>query len=214
MSNISFKVDARTARLLGRENVVNENSAIIELIKNTYDADSDFCYLIFNINFEEIPKFIDFKKANNIFSNDELEMIENYYVHSIDNAGYMIKQGVNLEEISSLFLSKNSILCIDNGVGMDSQIIEDYWMKIGTGNKQKDQFSPEKNRVRTGAKGVGRFALDRLGSYSKMSTCMKNQNVYRWELDWSQFDNTSTLDEVSALLEENKDLDFEDYLKK
>ncbi len=214
MSNISFKVDARTARLLGRENVVNENSAIIELIKNTYDADSDFCYLIFNINFEEIPKFIDFKKANDIFSSDEIEIIENYYVHSIDNAGYMIKQGVNLEEISSLFLSKNSILCIDNGVGMDSQIIEDYWMKIGTGNKQKDQFSPEKNRVRTGAKGVGRFALDRLGTYSKMSTCMRNQNVYRWELDWSQFDNTSTLDEVSALLEENENVDFENHLKK
>lgn len=64
MANVSFKVDARTARLLGRENVVNENSAIIELIKNTYDADSDFCYLIFNIIFEEVPKFINYKTAN------------------------------------------------------------------------------------------------------------------------------------------------------
>lgn len=214
MANVSFKVDARTARLLGRENVVNENSAIIELIKNTYDADSDFCYLIFNIIFEEVPKFINYKTANDIFSNDEIKIIENYYIHSIDNAGYMIKQEINLEEIKYLFLSKNSILCIDNGIGMNSRIIEDYWMKIGTGNKQRDQFSPEKHRVRTGAKGVGRFALDRLGTYSKMLTSMKDQGVYKWELDWSQFDNTSTLDEVSAFLEEITELNFKDYLKK
>ena len=213
MSNVVFKVDARTARLLGRENVVNENSAIIELVKNTYDADSDFCYLFFKINFDEVPKYIEYKKVYELFTEDEINILSKYYIQSIDNAGLMIKENVDTSEIQELFLSKNSIICVDNGVGMDGKIIEDYWMKIGTGNKQKNQYSPEKNRVRTGAKGVGRFALDRLGIFSRMLTRANNKNTYEWELDWTQFENTATLDQVSAKLKENKDLNFEEKLK-
>ncbi len=213
MSNVIFKVDARTARLLGRENVVNENSAIIELVKNTYDADSDFCYLFFNINFDEVPRYIEYKRLYELFTEDEVNILNRYYVESIDKAGLMIKAGINTSEIQEIFLSKNSIICVDNGIGMDDTIIEDYWMKIGTGNKQKNQYSPEKNRVRTGAKGVGRFALDRLGSFSRMVTRANNKNAYEWELDWTQFENTTTLDQVSAKLEENKELNFEKQLK-
>ena len=39
---IPFKVSARTARLIGRENIATSKGAIIELVKNCYDADSDF----------------------------------------------------------------------------------------------------------------------------------------------------------------------------
>ena len=38
-----FKVSARTARLIGRENVANADGAIIELVKNCYDDDSKIC---------------------------------------------------------------------------------------------------------------------------------------------------------------------------
>ena len=39
-TRIPFKVSARTARLIGRENVATSKGAIIELVKNGYDADS------------------------------------------------------------------------------------------------------------------------------------------------------------------------------
>lgn len=38
-TRIPFKVSARTARLIGRENVATSKGAIIELIKNCYDMD-------------------------------------------------------------------------------------------------------------------------------------------------------------------------------
>lgn len=38
MAKISFNVSAKTARLIGRENVSNLEGALIELIKNTYEA--------------------------------------------------------------------------------------------------------------------------------------------------------------------------------
>ncbi len=47
MAKISFNVDAYTARLIGRENVSKLNGAIIELVKNTYDADATICVLYY-----------------------------------------------------------------------------------------------------------------------------------------------------------------------
>ena len=43
---IPFKVSARTARLIGRENVASSKGAIIELVKNGYDADSHWVIVI------------------------------------------------------------------------------------------------------------------------------------------------------------------------
>jgi len=46
---------------------------------------------------------------------------------------------------------------------MTDEIIRKHWMTIGTDDK-KTNFKSRKDRVKTGAKGIGRFALDRLGS--------------------------------------------------
>lgn len=40
IQEIPFRVSARTARLIGRENVATAESAISELVKNSYDADA------------------------------------------------------------------------------------------------------------------------------------------------------------------------------
>ena len=45
MAKIPFNVDAYTAKLIGRENVSKLDGAILELVKNTYDADASICLL-------------------------------------------------------------------------------------------------------------------------------------------------------------------------
>ena len=45
---IPFTASARTAMLIGMENFSNPEGAIIELVKNTYDADSAYCYILFD----------------------------------------------------------------------------------------------------------------------------------------------------------------------
>ena len=52
MARIPFNVSAKTARLIGRENVSNLEGALIELIKNTYDADAKKCH-------SNMPLFLD-----------------------------------------------------------------------------------------------------------------------------------------------------------
>lgn len=48
MAKIPFNVDAYTARLIGRENVAKLEGAVVELIKNTYDADATCCILYYD----------------------------------------------------------------------------------------------------------------------------------------------------------------------
>ena len=153
-TKIPFKVSARAGKLLGRENFSNPEGAIIELVKNSYDADAKNCLVFF-----DIPTIL-----------------------KIDSNG---------KEYNFPIKEKSIIYIIDNGDGMTEQIIKDYWMQIGTGNKEKDFISDDK-RVKTGAKGIGRFALDRLGFETEMWTLSKkakNNSGSYWKMDWKQFDN-------------------------
>lgn len=52
---IPFTASARTAMLIGSENFSNPEGAIIELVKNTYDADSPYWIL-----FSERGKYKEF----------------------------------------------------------------------------------------------------------------------------------------------------------
>jgi len=167
MGKIPFKVSARAGKLLGRENFSNPEGAIIELVKNSYDADAKNCFVFFDIP-TKIQK---------------------------DSSGKSVE--IPIKEKSTLYI-------IDNGEGMTKKVIEDHWMKIGTGNKEKDYISDDK-RIKTGAKGIGRFALDRLGFETEMWTLSKkakDNNGFFWKMDWTQFDESDkAISQIEAELE-------------
>src|SRR5690606_28908887 len=99
---------------------------------------------------------------------------------------------------------ENSVIyIIDNGEGMEKKIVEDYWMQIGTGNKEQFHLS-DNQRVKTGAKGIGRFALDRLGLHTEMWTMSKKSESREglfWKMNWEQFDDLEkTISEIEAEL--------------
>jgi len=176
MGKIAFKVSARAGKLLGRENFTNAEGAIIELVKNSYDADAKHCFVIF------VPVF------------DEIE----------SDDGSMIK--IFSAEESHLYI-------VDNGDGMNKSTIESKWMMIGTGNKEQEIRSSNQ-RVKTGAKGIGRFALDRLGKKSQIWTRgIGKDNIlesHYWEMDWTQFDNMQlAISQIEATLDiDDHDLQY------
>jgi signal transduction histidine kinase len=158
MIQIPFTVSARTARLIGRENVANVDGAIIELVKNCYDADADFSIIIVN------P-------------------------------------------------TKRCIVIYDNGTGMSKKDITEKWMNIGTDNKETE-FKSGKNRVKAGAKGIGRFALDRLGQKCTMYTTQNINNVgFKWFANWDDFEKKgSVINNVFATLDDIPKLNLLDIL--
>lgn len=213
MGKINFNVSARTARLIGRENVSNPNGALIELLKNCHDADSSESILIFNIKYDSIPKTL--SKSEFDLINSEFDDFKTFYSKSHDG-NYELTKDEKLDEdfLGQIFRSYNSILLCDNGHGMTSTIIEDNWMTIGTDNKLEDPYSPT-GRVKSGAKGIGRFALDRLGRECELHTFSdENPNKgLRWYVDWDAFEAPNKkIDEISADLDEISSVKFVDIV--
>jgi signal transduction histidine kinase len=178
MAIITFKVSARAGKLFGRENFSNPEGAIIELVKNSYDADAKNCLVFFDVTTQKIK----------------------------DSEGKEFE--VPIKEKSILYI-------IDNGEGMTDKVIKTHWMQIGTGNKEKDYISDDK-RTKTGAKGIGRFALDRLGFETEMwtlSKTAKNKIGSFWKMDWNQFDESEkAISQIEAELEPIK-IDLKDQIE-
>jgi len=218
MSNrIPFKVSARTARLIGRENVATAKGAIIELIKNSYDADSPFCIVLIDNRYGTYHNLLskdDYKHLISLGINSEL--LDSVYLWKGDM--YYEKSNIDIEQIGLLKqeLQKNTTLyVIDAGEGMTGEIIRNYWMTIGTDNKSNN-FVTHCGRVKAGAKGIGRFALDKLGERCEMFTFFnpdihsdvdENGNVssyngYHWKVNWNDFEiENVTIDKIGAEIE-------------
>ncbi|MED4732427.1 ATP-binding protein [Aneurinibacillus migulanus] len=126
MKNLKFTIEDREiAELLGRQNFSTKESAIFELLKNSYDAGAKTC---------------------------------------------------------DIYINNSYIKIIDSGSGMNELDIKINWMHVGKSNKgYKDKNN---NRILTGSKGVGRFALARLGNRAKIISKKENYNPVHWETDW------------------------------
>lgn len=176
-SKIPFKVSARTAKLIGLENFSNQEGAIVELVKNTYDADAKNCILIFDLK-------------------------------------YTISVNEKNEEVQIFDRSDSKIFVIDNGSGMTDQIISNQWMTIGTDSKLYNHLSEKKGRVKTGAKGIGRFALNRLGLVTNLLTVSDKTKVgLEWQVDWKDFDKSgATVSDIEADLTLYDEINLKDDL--
>ena len=156
MAKVPFNVDAYTARLIGRENVSKLDGAVIELIKNTYDADASICVL---------------------------------YYDAFSNALYLM----------------------DNGMGMTLDVIIKHWMTIGRSSK-KSTYITDSGRIQTGAKGIGRFALDRIAEQCTMLTGTQGgERKILWKVDWSEFIGEVNITEINADIDEI-DISFEEFM--
>lgn len=132
MKKLSYVVEDNTiAELLGIQNFTNKESAILELVKNAYDAQASFV----NITF-----------------------------------------------------SNQSIIFLDDGMGMDESTILNNWMHVGKSDKEYILISNDKkdDRVLAGAKGIGRFALARLGSYVEVISHKKGEYPVKWTTNWNE----------------------------
>lgn len=141
-----FQPRARLLLQLGDKLIKNENIALLELIKNSYDADS--------------------KKVT-----------------------------VKLERVTDKNIGKIEI--IDDGEGMDINIIENVWLEPGSDYKA-DLFA---RRIRTnrfkrlpiGEKGIGRFGVHKLGNKIELISRQEGKNEVVVQIDWNQFSKSKYL---------------------
>lgn len=142
---LQFKPYARLLTMLGNQLIKNERVALVEVIKNSYDADATWVDLRFE-NFDE--NFVPLEGAQ--------------------------------------------IVIEDNGHGMNEATIRDHWVNPATpGKLQRKKVRPTTpgGRVIQGEKGIGRFALLKLGRHIKITTRAEGaSNELTLTLDFTKFD--------------------------
>lgn len=204
---IEFSVGAKAARLIGRENISDVDGALVELIKNAYDADATCVWVDFSMPFPDIPQQVSVSLLTEHLTTEEIALVRTCYE---ENDGRWIRKETlskeQEDELRSILFSHNQILVADNGSGMTEDIVKSVWMYIGTSDKEYNAVSP-KGRVKTGAKGIGRFALDKLSRKSVMYTrsdenAIEGDVTLKWQMDWDQFVNARLLKDIKADMDE------------
>ena len=125
MEKLQYVIEDNTiAELLGVQNFNNDESAVLELVKNAYDAQSSYV----TIRFEGSQMTIE-----------------------------------------------------DAGCGMNGEDIRNNWMHIGKSDKGY-QVSDENGhqRILAGSKGIGRFALSRLGRNADIVSKKQDSEGIHW----------------------------------
>lgn len=127
--NLPIRPYARLITMLGDQLIKNETIALIELIKNSYDADASWVKV----------SFVDFNEDGS--KND-----------------------------------KSKIIIEDDGYGMNEFILKKHWLNPATPDKLKRKKEiTKKGRILQGEKGIGRFAVFKLGRNIKVITRRVNE---------------------------------------
>ena len=159
--NLTFKPRARLLLQLGDELIRNERIALLELIKNAYDADAT-------------------------------------------------KVKVTMSKVNDR--ESGVIVIEDNGEGMNLELIKNVWMEPGSNRKLLDANKKKRTRIFKrsvlGEKGIGRFAVHKLGDEIEIITKKKNEREVRITIDWTIFENTSYLDDTPIEVEERDSKHF------
>lgn len=110
------------------------------------------------------------------------ELVKNCYDANAE------KVDITFEKLNPLS-EQSRIIIEDNGLGMTFEDIRDKWMIIGTSSKRRKRVSPAPyNRIVAGKKGVGRFAVDKLGGKLVLKTKKTDSTVWHClETDWTKY---------------------------
>jgi nitrogen-specific signal transduction histidine kinase len=143
-----FEPYARLMNIIGDQLITDKKVAVMEIIKNSYDADAE------NVEVR--------------FYN-----LENY------GKNYLTEKEQPYIEIK------------DDGEGMTLDTIRDVWLKPATPNKYIKRKNREditdKGRKIQGEKGIGRFAVHKLGEKIEVYTRAKTHNEVKLQMDFSEY---------------------------
>ena len=147
---LHFEPYARLLTMLGDQLIKDEKTALVELIRNSYDADASRV----TVDFEDFG--------------DDWSVAE-----------------------------KSRIIITDDGCGMTRDVIEKAWMNPASPNKLKQKAAQPrtaiKQRTMVGEKGIGRFAIFKLGACVKVATRSIDSNQeLKLEMDFSSYTNEFT----------------------
>ena len=162
MVTMPFKPRAQMLLQLGEQLIKNENIAVLELVKNSYDADATEAKVIMTDVDQPLSGYIEI---------------------------------------------------IDNGYGMNLDVIRNIWMEPGNSHKREIVNKNERTplgRLPIGEKGIGRFGVHKLGKRIELISKTKNDKEVVLKIDWNKFESAEYLSDVNIDVAEREPEYFTD----
>ena len=104
---------------------------------------------------------------------------------------------VSLTFVNSESIGGNLVIS-DDGNGMTREQLIDGFMRISSSDKIDNPISPIYHRKRAGKKGIGRFAVQRLGSELVIHTkSIESDCAFEVVINWDEYESNANLMEIS-----------------
>lgn len=206
LEDAALRVSAHVLVQLGSELVTDVEQAILECVKNAYDADSVGCRIDIDttengVLYEQGP----FGKLANFQS-----PAENVKVTLFDLDGLPIEfdeSGIPKNQIDDNAIVERRLEYVgritieDSGDGLSLDQLRSSWLVISNSSKRSDASGPKKktrrNRTPLGDKGLGRLGSMKLGDILIASSAIaKDAPLATAQFRWADCETASTVDQI------------------
>ncbi|MBA6123567.1 sensor histidine kinase [Pseudomonas aeruginosa] len=218
LEDAALRVSAHVLVQLGSELVTDVEQAILECVKNAYDADSPGCRIDID-TFEQgelrevgaFSKLVMFRSPS-----------ENVKVSLFDLEGRPIEfdefgranedfDGDTLVERRLEYVGRITIE--DSGDGLSPEQLRDSWLVISNSSKRSSSIGPKKktrrNRTPLGDKGLGRLGSMKLGDVLiARSAIAKDAPVAIAQFRWTDCETASTVDQIPVYTQQTENAEL------
>lgn len=201
-----LKVGAHVLVQLGSELVTDVEQAILECVKNAYDADAPGCLI--DIDTREVGAEVERGSAAKLRA--FTQPFETVTVELLDEAGRSISPTTKIDD-SDTILRKltytGRITIEDKGNGLSSDQLRTSWLVISRSSKRgipgAQKAKTAKGRTPLGDKGLGRLGSMKLGDILRIETATAASNTISVaQFRWADCESAKTIDEIPVFLDE------------
>jgi signal transduction histidine kinase len=177
---LRLEIDSHVIRQLGDELITDTGQALLELVKNSYDADASYCHVAVDTRHEET-----------------IEVPQPRGVTGMHERGKDAEKSPPSH--NRVFTGRLTVT--DNGEGMSFETIRRGWLTISLSPKRafklQGRTTPIYHRTPLGDKGLGRIGTLKLGSFIVIETRDSTTKPgWRISFSWEDCEEGSLLSDV------------------
>jgi signal transduction histidine kinase len=199
-----LKVGAHVLVQLGSELVTDVEQAILECVKNAYDADSPGCKI--DIDTRETGSKLELGTVDKYWGFDG--PTETVTVELLDKDGQLVvarPEAGNVEIIRRLNYT-GRITIEDKGDGIEPEQLRNSWLVISRSSKRGaaggQKPKTKKGRTPLGDKGLGRLGCMKLGDILRIETSTsKTAPIAVAEFRWADCETANTVDRIPVFID-------------
>lgn len=207
VDDMALRVSAHVLVQLGSELVTDIEQAILECVKNAYDADSPGCKISIETDYKGSTSEIGTRdKLLPFHANTENVTVQ--FLDPIDKKSIDIRELTTDNEVDATKLIERQlnytgrIVIEDHGDGLTPVQLKNSWLVISRSAKRPTQAGPKektKNKHRTplGDKGLGRLGSMKLGDILLVESApSKSAALASAQFRWKDCETAETIDQI------------------